>query len=359
MFHLQWHITERCNLCCTHCYKEEKMIKEEISTSQVFEILNKYYEQLEKWKFDKNSNRISFTGGEPFIREDFWKILDNCYNNREKVSYGILSNGTLLDEVVVSKLLDLQVEYVQVSLEGLEEINDQIRGKGSFFKAVRGLKLLVAHNIPCNISTTITSKNLKEVPRLIDLAKNIGVKNIGVRRLVPIGAGKKMQELMITPQENQELLRYILRENKKGGIYIGVGCEEGLFAQGMEYIPKGICNAGYFSFSVLPNADVYPCRRLPILCGNLLKNNFEQIMTLSKDLMNLRNFNNINKKCQSCPFFNECLGGAKCISNAYFNDPFAPDPQCLRLFKELPDPSEKFEGSNKKGVRIFKKNKKL
>ncbi|MDD4661790.1 MAG: radical SAM protein [Candidatus Pacebacteria bacterium] len=335
MFHLQWHITERCNLCCTHCYKDEKLIKEEISTIQVFEILDKYYNQLDEWNFDKNSNRISFTGGEPFIREDFWEILENCYNHRDKVSYGILSNGTLIDSQVISKLKDLKVSYVQVSLEGLEKINDQIRGKNSFDRAVRGLKLLAENKIPCNISTTITSKNLKEIPKLIKLAKEIGVKSIGIRRLVPIGMGKKMQGLMITPQENQEMLKFIQKENS-GDFHLGVGCEEGLYAQQMEHIPNGICNAGYFSFSVLPNADVYPCRRLPILCGSLLVNNFREIMETSKELIELRNYDNCNKECKKCPFFNECLGGAKCVANGYFGDPFAPDPQCLRLFKKLP-----------------------
>ena len=342
MFHLQWHITERCNLCCTHCYKDEKLIKEEISTAQVFEILNKYYNQLDEWNFDKNSNRISFTGGEPFIREDFFQILQNCYNHKDKVSYGILSNGTLINDQIISKLKDLQVSYVQVSLEGLKEINDQIRGKDSFDRATRGLKLLVESKIPCNISTTITSKNLKEIPKLINLAKELNVNSIGIRRLVPIGMGKKMQELMITPKENQEMLKFILKENKNG-FHVGVGCEEGLCAQQMTYIPKGICNAGYFSFSVLPNADVYPCRRLPILCGNLLEKNFKEIMTTSKELIELRNYNNYNEECKKCPFFNECLGGAKCIANGYFGDPFAPDPQCLRLFKELPNIDQKFK----------------
>ncbi|MDD3032346.1 MAG: radical SAM protein [Candidatus Pacebacteria bacterium] len=342
MFHLQWHITERCNLCCTHCYKEEKLIKEEISTSQVFEILGKYYDQLDAWNFDKSNNKISLTGGEPFIREDIWDILENCYQHREKITYGFLSNGTLITEEVASKLKDLHVAYVQVSLEGLQEINDQIRGRGSFEKAIRGLKFLIKNNISTSISTTVTTKNLNEVPKLINLTKELGVSGIGIRRLVPIGMGKKMENLMITPQQTRELFQYVLGKNKRN---IGVGCEKGLFAQEGRSV-GGFCCTGYNTLSVLPNADVYPCRRLPILSGNLLKDNFEDILKNSKPLRELRNLNNINKKCQSCPYFNECFGGAKCIANAYFKDPFAPDPQCWRLFKELPSQEEKFEKDN-------------
>jgi len=353
MFHFQWHITERCNLCCTHCYKEKKFIEKELKTSQIFEILNKYYKQLDDWGLDKTQNRISFTGGEPFIREDFWQILENCHEHQNKITYGILSNGTLITKEIVSKLRDLNVAYVQISLEGLEKVNDEIRGKGSFKKAVSTLKLLAKSNISASISMTVTNKNLKEIPKVIGLAREIGIAGISVRRLVPIGMGKQMEELMIAPQDVKQFFKYIQNENKKGGIYVAIGCEEGLLAQ-ENHLPKNICNAGYYSFSVLPNADVYPCRRLPIYSGNLLENNFEEIMENSKELMKIRNFNKINRKCQSCPYFNECLGGAKCMANAYFKDPFAPDPQCWRLFDKLPDPEQKFEKCDKKESRGFK-----
>jgi radical SAM protein with 4Fe4S-binding SPASM domain len=353
MFHFQWHITERCNLCCTHCYKEEKFIKKELTTSQIFEILDKYYEQLDIWGLNKTQNRISFTGGEPFIRNDFWEILENCYKHKEKITYGILSNGTFINEEIVSRLKDLNVAYVQISLEGLEQVNDQIRGRDSFKNAVNSLKLLVKNNVSTTISMTITSKNLKEVPKMIKLARDIGVGGVGIRRLVPVGMGKKMQESMISPQEVRKLFKYVLGERNKKGLYIGIGCEEGLLAQEL-HLPKNICNAGYHSFSVMPNGDVYPCRRLPLFCGNLLENSFEEIMKNSKELIEIRNLNNINKTCQSCPYFNECLGGSKCIASAYFKDPFAPDPQCWRLFNELPDPKEKFEKCDKKTTRGFK-----
>ncbi|MFA7141761.1 MAG: radical SAM protein [Candidatus Paceibacterota bacterium] len=353
MFHFQWHITERCNLRCTHCYEEKKFIEKELKTSQVFEILNKYYKQLKDWGLDRTQNRISFTGGEPFIREDFWQILENCYNHQEKVTYGILSNGTLITEETVSKLKDLNVAYVQISLEGLEEVNDEIRGRGSFKKAVSALRLLTKGHISNSISMTITNKNLKEVPKVIKLAREIGVGGLSARRLVPIGMGKQMEKLMIEPQDVKEFFKYMQNESKKEGLHVGVGCEEGLLAQ-ENHLPKNTCNAGYYSFSVLPNADVYPCRRLPIYSGNLLENDFDEIMKNSRELIKLRDFNQINKDCQSCPYFNECMGGAKCIASAYFKDPFAPDPQCWRLFKKLPDPKQKFKKYEKKESRGFK-----
>ncbi len=352
MFHFQWHITERCNLNCTHCYKEQKFIKEELSTREIIDILDRYYNQLNEWGLNKHQNRISFTGGEPLIRDDFWQILENCFRNKDKITYGILSNGTLLDKDSVQKLKALGIDYFQVSLEGLEEINDKIRGKGSFKKIINALELLNSYSISSSISMTITKANIQEVPNIICLAKEIGVNSIGIRRLVPLGMGKKMGELMITPQETRDLFKYINQENDKSNLSISVGCEEGLIAQEME-LPRGICNAGYYSFSVLPNGDVYPCRRLPILCGNLTQNSFQDILIKSKELQDLRNLNNINQQCQRCPHFNECLGGAKCVANAYFKDPFAPDPQCWRLFDKLPDSKKKWE-SDKKNYRGIK-----
>ena len=99
------------------------------------------------------------------------------------------------------------------------------------------------------------------------------------------------------------------------------------------------CVAGYSSLTILPNGDVYPCRRLPIYVGNVLKQSLEEIFYKSKELRKLRNPGNINIRCQNCPYFDECLGGAKCVSYGYWKDSylenpqFLPDPQCWGLFK--------------------------
>jgi len=341
-FHLQWHITERCNLACKHCYFDPKFLKNELSLEQLFKILDDYLRLIKKWKLPRQTSRISITGGEPMVRDDFFKFLEKCYENKEFTRYGILINGILLNNQNLARLKELKVDYAQVSLEGMKKTNDEIRGKGTFEKIVEAAKLLVKNKMPTSISVTITKQNLKDVHLLVKLAKKLGVNSLSLRRFIPLGRGKLMKKLIISPQETKELYLYILKSNQKlknDGLKLrlSIGCEDGILAQ--EGYRANTCVAGYSSLTILPNGDVYPCRRLPIYVGNVLKQSLEEIFYNSGELKKLRNPQNTNIRCQNCPYFEKCKGGAKCVSYGYWKDTyledpqFLPDPQCWGLFK--------------------------
>ena len=341
-FHLQWHITERCNLSCKHCYFDKKFLKNELSLVQLLKIFKSYLTLIKKWKLPRDASRISITGGEPMVRKDFFEFLEECYKNKELTRYGILINGLLLDREKVARLKDLKIDYAQVSLEGMEKANDEIRGQGTFKKIIEAVRLLVKNKIKTSISATINKRNLKDVPQLINLAENLKVNALGLRRFVPIGRGSHFKKMMLSPQETRKLYLYISKtsqklRNQKVKLRLGIGCEDGILAQ--ENLPVNGCVAGYLSLTILPNGDVYPCRRLPIYVGNVLKHSLEEIFYNSKELKRLRDPQNINSYCQNCPYFDKCKGGAKCVSYAYWksmhleNPQFLPDPQCWRLFK--------------------------
>ena len=341
-FHLQWHITERCNLKCKHCYFNEKFLKNELSLNQLFTVFDDYIKLLKKWGLPREVSRISVTGGEPMIRNDFFKFLEKCHQNREKTRYGILTNGILLNDEKISKLKKLEINYTQVSLEGMEENNDKIRGQGTFKKIIKAIKLLVKNGVNTSISVTVTKQNLKDIPSLIKLAEKSGVNSLGLRRFIPIGRGEKIKKLILSPQETKKLYLYIVKTNQKLAnqklkLRLNIGCEDGILAQ--EGYEVNTCVAGYSSLTILPNGDVYPCRRLPIYVGNVLKQTLEEIFYESEELKKLRNPENTNIHCQNCIYFDECKGGAKCVSygywkDSYIDDPqFLPDPQCWRLFK--------------------------
>ncbi len=346
-FHLQWHITERCNLHCKHCYQNPDFIKQELSFLQLKEILEKFLEQIKKWNIPKERVRISVTGGEPMIRKDFFDFLELLHKNNSFIFYGVLTNGIFLDKENVKKIKDSGVNYVQLSLEGLEKTNDEIRGKGTFKKIIKAAKLLKEEGISVNFSTTITKINFKEIPALLKLSKEMGI-FLSVRRMVTQGNAKGLEKDLLNAREIRMLWHYIFEANKESGNNcVGIGCEDGMLVQDFPKTSISGCSAGYMSFTVLPNGDVYPCRRLPIFSGNILKNSFEDIY-FSKIFQDLRNINNVNDVCYNCPYYQRCLGGAKCLSLGFFNDYTAPDPNCWRLFEKLPNPKVKWKNSYKK-----------
>ena len=349
-FHLQWHITERCNLHCKHCYIDSSLFKKELSLENLQIILKNYFNQLKIWNLSKKESRISFTGGEPFLRKDFFDLLELCYKNKQITDYGILSNGTLLTEKIVSRLKDLNVRYFQVSLEGPKTINDNIRGTGTFDKIVHSIKLLKEKEIPVYVSMTVSRLNYRYVPFIVRLSQKLKIDFLSIRQVVPFGRGEQFKKLVLSPQETKNLFDYFLKIKKRVKINIGVGCEDGILAQRMHYEPKG-CSAGYTSMTILPNGDVYPCRRLPLFSGNLLKQSFREIYYNSKVFKDIRNLNNISETCASCPFVDQCNGGAKCINYAYFKNVFYPSPQCWRLFDELPDRKSSYKKAFKGKIK--------
>lgn len=348
-FHLQWSITERCNLNCEHCYRDPKLVEQELEPEDLLKILDRFIDQIERWELAKRDVRISFTGGEPLVKEGFFDLLEKCEKNKNRFAYGVLSNGLLIDESTALKLRELGINYVQISLEGSKETNDEIRGEGVFKKATEAIKVLKKTGIDTMLSMTVSKVNLEDVPEMVKLSKEMNTP-LGVRRLVPIGEREGLSDLLLTPTELRKLWHYVMEVDKNSEARISIGCEDGMLTQDFPNYRPGDCSAGYASFTVLPNGDVYPCRRLPLKAGNLLEESFEEIYQ-SDIFKKLRNVNNLNDVCYQCPFFEKCKGGAKCLSAAYFDDFSTPDPQCWRLFDELPDPDLKWKNSQKERSR--------
>ena len=340
-FHLQWHITERCNFKCKHCYTEKPM--NELSTDELFLILDQYIEMIKRWKMDINNRPrlLSISGGEPLLRKDIFELLEAINENKDMFTNVVLmSNGSTITDNVIKKLKDLGIPQIQISLDGLEKNNDKIRGNGNFKKAVKGMKRLVEERIPVGISMTVHKGNVNDIEGLISFCRDIGVKSLGVSRLVPIGRGKDLR--ILDPLETKEFYKKLINLKdiwKERGVYIHTHCSDPLwFIEDPGHQTHG-CSVGYDSFSILPNGDVVPCRRLPIKVGNVLENTLFDIWYNSKILWDLRNREMINETCKKCELFEKCYGGAKCIANGYFGSPFAPDPQCWKMFKKLPNPT--------------------
>ncbi len=349
-FHLQWHVTDKCNFVCKHCYTEKPT--NELNTDEMYVVLDQYVDMIKRWKMDVNKRPrlLSISGGEPLLRRDIFKLLGVINENRDMFTNVVLmSNGSTITYSVVKKIKDFRVSFLQISLDGLERNNDKIRGKGNFKRAVNGIKKSIENNISVGLSVTLNKINLKDIPGIIDLGKELGVKVIGINRLVTCGRGKSLD--MLDPLELKEVYKYLMGMRTKlikNRIHLNTHCSDSLwFIEDSKHETHG-CSAGYDSFSILPNGDVVPCRRLPIKVGNVLENTLFDIWYNSEILWDLRNREIINQTCKKCEVFGKCLGGAKCVANSYFGSPFAPDPQCWKSFKKLPSPSRFSASENAK-----------
>lgn len=342
-FYFQWHITNKCNLRCSHCYQEDYTDSLDMSIQELNDIADKLFYTLSKWG---KKGDISITGGEPFIRKDLFLFLEYLDSSEEVSNLDILSNGTLITDEIAERLKNFaKLKWIQVSLDGASpETHDRIRGFGAFEKAIRGLKILTSHGIGVNIMLTLQRGNKEDVPSLIDLAIKEGVRGLTIERLVPMGSAKDMKESILSPEEIRDTFQYIsdradleyekgtqLRILKYRPLWINVDpcrAKAGINTNPHKELGAA-CSIGLDGLCILPDATVLPCRRLPIPIGNLKTDSLIKIWHASDLLWEIADKRNLKGKCNSCEFIPRC-SGCRAMAYACTGDYLAEDPQCWK-----------------------------
>lgn len=326
-------ITEKCNLSCKHCFgnfgtgtemslEHIKMILEKLKEVGVFQ--------------------ISITGGEPLIHSDICEILELVK------SYGftsqITTNGCFVDDKVISYIKNCNNMFrFSLSLEGLKDYHDSIRGLGSYDKVLKTIEKLKRNNIPFGINTVLTSKNIDQMEEFFVLIYEMGIENISISIINPSGRGKD-SDLIIDPRNpymNEKLNRlsdlmksYAKKINKNQYLFSTVISSNG------EVIPKDMslkelinfkrCGAANYIATIKANGDVIPCVFLNDFLDNeicyssdtnLFTNSMNDIWNNSPLFKYVRDIG-VNSKCSTCfKYLNkQCLGGCPVFSKYFTNN---------------------------------------
>jgi len=375
-FEVVWNFTYKCNLKCKHCYEDAGSEKlPELSTDeakQVIDILSKIA--------GVGLPALSFSGGEPLARKDFFELA--AYAKKHIPYISIASNGTLLTKDNAKKVKEAGVDYVEISIDGASpKVHDEFRGiPGAFERAIQGVKNCVEEGIDTCIATVLHKDNLAETEKIIQLAKDLGVRFMHFN-YIPTGRAKMHVELDLTPDERLHVLQTIGKEIislylqakeeelKKGTSNIKVDrffstCPqyasvtkelsqqigqkfmvEAHYAakKGVENVANflGGCGAGRLYCAIEPNGDIKPCVFFPTnentVLGNILKDDFEEIWDKNLLLRQLRIREDLETYivddkevgCGNCPDKYIC-GGCRARAYSYFNGNVkAPDIGCV------------------------------
>ena len=195
---LQFHITGRCNLRCKHCYRTEGDI-EPLTTEDIKKVIEQFKDLLEKYNSCyriRKRGHINITGGEPFFRKDIKEILTLLGNEKEYFSYGILSNGSFIDDEIIALLKKTEVSFVQLSVDGDRKTHDELRAPGDYDRVFQKAKELEKKGIKTYISFTANKDNMKHLPATARMCRISGITKLWSDRLVPIGNGEVISELL-------------------------------------------------------------------------------------------------------------------------------------------------------------------
>lgn len=343
LFGFQWHITNRCNLRCVHCYQDDYSGSNELDFDGLKVIADEIIRTLAKWG---KKGDIAITGGEPLVKEEAFPLLNYLDSSDDIASIDLLTNGTLINESIMEQIKDLnKLRCVQISLDGASaESNNKIRGKDASEKALSGIRLLRENEIPVNIMFTLQRSNVSDIPSIINLVIDEGISSLTIERVVPTGAGRKLKEELLSPEEIKQAFSYISeraeQEINRGG-FTSITRSRPLWTllnNCANITDKdidrnnpcgGVCSVGLDGLCILPDATVLGCRRLPIPIGNLKEDTIEKIWFTSDLLWQVREKDNLKGKCKSCELVQQC-SGCRAMAYALTGDFLESDPQCWK-----------------------------
>lgn len=160
-------LTKECNFKCQYCkpggegvYNKNKALNKE----ELLCIIAKLT------RFGVGSVRL--TGGEPLLRKDFSEIVDELSNLDKINDISLVTNGSLLNEKLVSSISKKNIKEVTVSLDTIiDKKFANIVGVDCFYKVIDGIKLLRKYDVSARINTVVTKENISEIDKLIELCK--------------------------------------------------------------------------------------------------------------------------------------------------------------------------------------------
>ena len=332
-FAFQWHILDDCDQRCKHCYIfQDESELQTMNPDDMELVLDNCIRMCER------TNRkpyFSITGGDPILHPNFWNLVERLHELN--IDYGLMGNPFHLTDKVCERLKSLGCRQYQMSLDGLRKTHDWFRKNGSYDLTLKKIRQLKNAGIKTAIMTTVSRKNMGQIPWIIDEVVRNKVDVFSFARYCP---GDDKSDAM-TPHEYKNLLDKVWNKfsqyrysdtlfTLKDHLWTLFLYEKNIFK-----IPQNLkddviydgCNCANNHLTILPNGDVYACRRMESKVGNAV---FDDLFELfkSEKMDEFRQYENF-EKCSSCELLRFCRG-CPAVSYSYTEDMYSPDPQCWR-----------------------------
>ncbi|MBI2265061.1 MAG: radical SAM protein [Armatimonadetes bacterium] len=315
-------ITRGCPLRCRHCYNSSgDALPNELSTGEVISLVDQMAAM--------GTCELSIGGGEPLWREDLFEII--AHARKKGIQVSISTNAVPVTRVIAKKIAEADLKMIKVSFDGAsEKTYDYIRGKGTYRKAVRGMKILreAAPDVPVAIQAILMKPNLTEIPSLIRAVEKLKGNKLILQPIRKLGRAIENTQIMLTPQEVLDAFASVkrLREVTYRNIEIPeVPCKNGKNA-----IYKGFgCVCGNLFCHVDPTGIVAPTGFLvkEFPAGNIREKPLKEIWEQGVGLRVMRTLPG-NPICAACDHLQPCRGGCKARSYEGTADLNSPDPFC-------------------------------
>jgi AdoMet-dependent heme synthase len=298
---VQLDLTYRCNERCIHCYLDHHD-HGEMSALEIKDLLDQMA--------DAGVFFLTFSGGEIFMRKDFYDILEHAHEKTFCIK--LKTNAILVRRADAQRIGSLGVDSVQVSIYShREEVHDEItKVRGSLKRSLEGIRLLCEQGIRVIIANALMSKNFTDYREVRVLAAQLGAKYTLDPTITPMMDGDRS---ILDLNVGAEALKQVFRDaSLVGNVEEFCPPPLGPDQNSLNALP---CSAGHTACYVSPYGDVYPCVQFPLPCGNLRKTKFIEIWRESPELNEVRSIRLRDLvSCSSCAHGVTCT---RCPGLAY------------------------------------------
>lgn len=343
-------LTSDCNLRCKHCFFYNQPQKycpdKDLTYEQIHKILKYFIEEA-------NIVNCILTGGEIFTLPHLKEIIK--YIKSSNVILELLTNGTLINKDYTQFLCDTlnkKTDHIQISLDGTEEINDLIRGKGNFQKTINNIRDLTDKGIKVCVALTLNSSNINNLEQIYELCCSIGVYQLNLGKVII--CNPEQEYLRVKTRDIITNISKILRINEKYNMRIKIRALKIFdfieFKKGQELLDKILknnqsnnldknyhCKVNDEQVTIFANGDVslcYDCDQEEMYIGNLKDQTFDEIWS-GKDDKLMFQYRSLDKNCKNCDYISLCNGGCPYAAYNKYKTINAPDGNCTLAAKMI------------------------
>lgn len=322
-----WEITNACNAKCLHCGSHSGVCREnELNLEEAMIVCDQLKEA--------GCERITIIGGEFFLSPHWEQICKRLTENGIEVAP--LTNGLLLNEKNIQKLKDMGIMRIGVSIDGVGETHNYLRGvPGLFDRMIENIKKAQNEGFHVAVVTAISKVNLHELPKMFDLMKELKINIWQIQMVEAIGVANKNPELEMKLEDAYQLAKYVANFRRQKELKIVTGDNIGFFCSFEPMIrehPFCGCAAGRQVIGIEANGNIRGClsvySRPETTEGNVRERTIKEIWNDPEKFVQYRcrTVDKLTGFCAECKYNNLCRAGcsslAYSLTGSYYENPF-------------------------------------
>jgi radical SAM protein with 4Fe4S-binding SPASM domain len=329
-----WEITLACDLACQHCgSRAGRRRRDELSTAECLDLVAQMAEL--------GTRDVALIGGEAYLRKDWVELVAAI--TAAGMECGLQSGGRNLSDERIERAADAGLNGVGISIDGLAEVHDKVRGvPGSFEKAVAALRRVSGRGMMASVNTQINRQSMPQLREIMEVVIDSGATNWQLALTVAMGNAADHPELLLQPYDLLELMPLLAElavEGRKRGLFLQPANNIGYFGPYEakirnildEQIHWAGCAAGDTVIGIEADGTIKSCPGLPspYAGGNIRDRSLREIWENADPIAftRRRTIDDLWGFCRTCYYADTCMAGCTWTAHALFGRP-GNNPMC-------------------------------